>query len=117
MNKKGRRKKTKRPTAKEVEKAALSGILGGFNQQSCAMPSIALRFLELNGAPDGEIAEKAVAMYREVIKEIIDGKDLVTCQLASYYLLAELTLQGAALAPVPAGVPEDLIENPPPGYQ
>lgn len=82
----------------EIEKLALSGIIEGFNKQSISIPSIAMRFLELEGKFSEEEAKQAIELYQKAVKEIMDGKNLTVCQLAAYHLLAELNLQRKANA-------------------
>jgi hypothetical protein len=80
-------------TPEEFEKMSLSGIIDGFSKQSVVMPTIAMRYLELEGGFSEEQAHEAVETYKHVMKEVMDGKNLTICHLAAMLILAELNVQ------------------------
>ena len=76
-----------------VEQASLANIITGFNEQSIGMPSIFLRYLELEGELTTEEAEEAFTLYEKTIESIMGGHNLTVTQLAAYYIMSELVLQ------------------------
>lgn len=79
-------------TEQEIEMASLRSMIDGFNTQSMGMPSITLRFLELEGMFKKEEAEDAIKLCGELFEKI-KGNNITVSQLAIYYVIAELNLQ------------------------
>lgn len=77
----------------DTELASLRSILKGFNQQSLGMSAIALRCIELEGALDEKEVAESLNIYKEFINNNMSGKNLTTCLVAAYYILAELAIQ------------------------
>jgi hypothetical protein len=77
----------------DVEIRALRDIVDGFNKQALAIPTIALRFLELEGHFTKEEVADSMELYKDILTTKFSGRNLTVCQVAAYYALAELVLQ------------------------
>uniref|UniRef100_A0A6M3LS69 Uncharacterized protein n=1 Tax=viral metagenome TaxID=1070528 RepID=A0A6M3LS69_9ZZZZ len=80
-------------TQQNVEKLALGNIINGFNNQSLGMPSIYLRFLEIEDEFTEEDIKESMDLYQDIMKSKTAGHNLSIAMLAAYYIIAELTLQ------------------------
>jgi len=77
----------------DVEMVALRQIIDGFYKQGVAIPTIAIRFLNLEGKFTKEQVDEAVALYQDILATKLKGHNLTVCQVASYHILAELVMQ------------------------
>jgi hypothetical protein len=81
------------PIDSDVEMKALRQIVDGFNKQAVAIPTIAMRFLNLEGDFTKEQVEEAVALYKDVVETKLSGHNITVCQVAAFHILADLVLQ------------------------
>lgn len=86
----------KKPAAKDVEKITLIELIVGFEHQCIAMPAMAERMLKLEGRFTKKEFAEAKKMFKDIMATKVDGRNLTVCQLASMYLVAELSLQRLA---------------------
>ena len=77
----------------KVEKQALRDIVDGFNKQGIAIPTIAMRYLELEGEFTKEQVTEAEDLYKDILLTKLKGHNLTVCQVAAYHIIAELVLQ------------------------
>ncbi len=77
----------------DTERRTLHNVITGFNKQAVSMPELALRFLELEGLFTKEDIAQSEKLYYEIIDEHLKGKNVMICQLAIFYVLADLIIQ------------------------
>lgn len=103
----------KKPTAKDVENIMLIELIVGFEHQCIAMPVMAEKMLKLEGRFTKKEFAEAKKLFKDIMTTKVDGKNLTVCQLASMYLVAELSMQrmAAPLPPIPQPRPQELNEH------